>query len=143
MRSRPPPLYALLRIAAPPHLFALQYPREKMHVLVTGGCGFFGTWIIKVSKPWMRAFNPPLFDSVAIARLSLSSPAFSCTRSSRPFSSIPHPPLFPMQRLLTDGDSVTVFDVELFTKRWEMLMTPEEIAKVRRGGTTLDETDRA
>ena len=25
---------------------------------------------------------------------------------------------------------MTVFDVELFTKRWEMLMTPEEIAKV-------------
>lgn len=35
-----------------------------------------------------------------------------------------------LQRLLDDGDSVTVFDVDLFTKRWEMLLSQDEIAKV-------------
>lgn len=35
-----------------------------------------------------------------------------------------------MQRLLDDGDNVTVFDVDLFTKRWELIMSPAEIAKV-------------
>lgn len=50
-------------------------------IFVTGGCGFFGAWIIK--------------------------------------------------RLLDDGDQVVVFDAVLFTKRWEMLMTQDEIAKIK------------
>ena len=52
------------------------------HVIVTGGCGFFGAWICKA--------------------------------------------------LLDGGDRVTVVDAELFTKRWEMLMSADEIAKVGR-----------
>ena len=59
------------------------------HVLVTGGCGFFGAWIVK--------------------------------------------------RLLDDGDRVTVADVALFTARWEMLMSKEEIARVAFVQANVDE----
>ena len=59
------------------------------HVLVTGGCGFFGAWIVK--------------------------------------------------RLLDDGDRVTVADVALFTTRWEMLMSKEEIARVAFVQANVDE----
>ena len=59
------------------------------HVLVTGGCGFFGAAIVK--------------------------------------------------RLLEDGDAVTVFDVELLTKRWEAVMGAEQIAAVRFVQGKVDE----
>jgi nucleoside-diphosphate-sugar epimerase len=62
-----------------------------MNVFITGGCGFFGTWIIK--------------------------------------------------RLLDDGDSVTVFDVQRNTKRWEMILSPAEIERVRFVAGKIDETE--
>ena len=59
------------------------------HVLVTGGSGFFGSWIVK--------------------------------------------------RLLEDGDRVTVVDLKLVTQLWEMVMTPEQIAKVNFVSASADE----
>ena len=44
-----------------------------------------------------------------------------------------------MKRLLDDGDRVTVADVALFTKRWEMLMSAEEIARVAFVKANVDE----
>jgi nucleoside-diphosphate-sugar epimerase len=61
----------------------------SQHVVVTGGCGFFGAWIVR--------------------------------------------------QLLRGGDRVTVADATLFTKRWEMLMTPEECAKVAFVEAKVDE----
>jgi len=57
---------------------------------VTGGCGFFGTWIIK---------------------------------------------------LLDDGDHVTVFDVARNTKRWELILSANEIERVAFRTGRIDETD--
>jgi nucleoside-diphosphate-sugar epimerase len=58
--------------------------------LVTGGCGFFGTWIVR--------------------------------------------------RLVDDGDSVTVFDLQRNTKRWEMILTPAEIERIPFIAGGVDET---
>ena len=52
------------------------------HYIITGGCGFLGTWIVK--------------------------------------------------QLLDEGHDVTVFDLQKVTKRWEMILTPDEIAKEHR-----------
>ena len=59
-------------------------------ILITGGCGFFGTWIIK--------------------------------------------------RLLDDGDQPVVLDVAKTTKRWEMILSPAEIAKVPFHQVQIDDT---
>ncbi|MCY3023273.1 MAG: SDR family oxidoreductase [Planctomycetota bacterium] len=58
--------------------------------LITGGCGFFGTWLIR--------------------------------------------------RLLDDGESVTVFDLQRNTKRWEMILSPAEIARVPFIAGSIDDT---
>ncbi len=60
-------------------------------ILITGGCGFFGTWIIK--------------------------------------------------RLLDDGDHPIVLDVAKTTKRWEMIMSAEEIARIPFHQGQIDDTD--
>lgn len=60
-------------------------------ILITGGCGFFGTWIIK--------------------------------------------------RLLDDGDQPVVLDVAKTTKRWEMILSPAEIAKVPFHQAKIDDTE--
>ena len=60
-----------------------------MHVLITGGCGFFGTWFV--------------------------------------------------HRLLADGDSVTVFDVSLNTSRWELILSPSDIARVKFVAGRIDD----
>ena len=60
-------------------------------ILITGGCGFFGTWLIR--------------------------------------------------RLLDDGDQPVVLDVTKVTKRWEMVMTAEEIAKIPFHAVKIDDTD--
>ena len=59
-----------------------------MRALVTGGCGFFGTWILR--------------------------------------------------RLLDDGDEPLVFDIALNTKRWSMILTPDEIARVQFAAGEID-----
>lgn len=58
---------------------------------ITGGCGFFGTWIIR--------------------------------------------------RLLDDGERVTVFDMQRNTKRWEMILAPEEIERIAFRIGKIDETE--
>ena len=60
-------------------------------ILITGGCGFFGSWIIK--------------------------------------------------RLLDDGDQPVVLDLAKNTKRWEMILSPEEIARVPFHSVKIDDTD--
>ncbi|MBA3684576.1 MAG: NAD(P)-dependent oxidoreductase [Planctomycetes bacterium] len=52
-----------------------------MNILITGGCGFIGAWILR--------------------------------------------------RLIADGDTVTVIDAQPTTARWEMLLSPAQIAQVR------------
>lgn len=66
-------------------------PFTQQHIVVTGGCGFFGAWIIK--------------------------------------------------KLIEAGDAVTAFDVALNTKKWEMLLTAEEIARVRFVAGRVDADD--
>jgi nucleoside-diphosphate-sugar epimerase len=61
----------------------------QQHIVVTGGCGFFGAWIVR--------------------------------------------------QLLRGGDRVTVADATLFTKRWEMLMPPEEVSRVAFVESKVDE----
>jgi len=46
-----------------------------------------------------------------------------------------------IKRLLEDGDSVTVFDLQRNTKRWEMVLSPEQIARVAFVDGKIDETD--
>src|SRR4051812_30372908 len=60
-------------------------------ILITGGCGFFGTWLIR--------------------------------------------------RLLDDGDRPVVLDVAKVTKRWEMVMSAEEIATIPFHQVKIDDTD--
>ena len=60
-----------------------------MKVVVTGGAGFLGSWIIK--------------------------------------------------QLLEEGADVTVFDVAVFTGRWSLIMTPEQIARVTWVTGRIDE----
>jgi nucleoside-diphosphate-sugar epimerase len=60
------------------------------HFIVTGGCGFLGTWIIR--------------------------------------------------QLLNEGDAVTVFDVQKNTKRWEMVLSHEEIARIHFRTVKMEET---
>ncbi len=60
-------------------------------ILITGGCGFFGTWIIK--------------------------------------------------RLLDDGDQPIVVDVVKNTKRWEMVMSPEQVANIPFHQGKIDDTE--
>jgi hypothetical protein len=69
--------------------------------------------------------NPPALQNPFVVVLSRAHNFSPADYRARPLPTLPA-----SQRLLDDGDKVTVFDVELFTKRWEMLMTPEEIAKV-------------
>jgi nucleoside-diphosphate-sugar epimerase len=59
-------------------------------ILITGGCGFFGTWIIR--------------------------------------------------RLLDDGDRPVVMDLTSNTKRWSILLSPEEIARVPFHAVAIDDT---
>ncbi|HYF51647.1 MAG TPA: NAD-dependent epimerase/dehydratase family protein [Planctomycetota bacterium] len=61
------------------------------HVLVTGGCGFFGSWIA--------------------------------------------------QKLLHSGHRVTVIDLERVTKRWEMILSPEEIERIAFVTCRIDEPE--
>lgn len=60
------------------------------HYIVTGGCGFLGTWIVK--------------------------------------------------QLLDEGHSATVFDLARVTKRWEMVLSPEEIERVPFRAVKIEET---
>jgi nucleoside-diphosphate-sugar epimerase len=60
-------------------------------ILITGGCGFFGTWIIR--------------------------------------------------RLLDDGDQPVVLDMARTTKRWEMILSPAEIARVPFHAIGIDDTE--
>ena len=60
------------------------------HYIITGGCGFLGTWIVK--------------------------------------------------QLLDEGHDVTVFDLQKVTKRWEMILSPGEIAKVGFNAVKIEET---
>jgi len=62
------------------------------HFIVTGGCGFFGSWIIR--------------------------------------------------RLFADGHRVTVFDVERTTKRWEMILSPQQIEQIAFRSVRIDEADQ-
>ena len=59
-------------------------------ILITGGCGFFGTWIIR--------------------------------------------------RLLDDGDRPVVMDLAHNPKRWAILLSPEEIARVEFHAAPIDDT---
>lgn len=80
------------------------------HVLVTGGCG---------CVPRERALGFAVAAEVP---------------TTTPLTPPPTPSFFGawiVKALLDGGDRVTVVDAELFTKRWEMLMSAEEIAKVR------------
>ncbi|MCZ7648298.1 MAG: SDR family oxidoreductase [Planctomycetota bacterium] len=61
------------------------------HVLITGGCGFFGAWILR-----------KLFDA---------------------------------------GHTPTVWDLELNPKRWLMILTPDEVAKVAFASVRVDDPD--
>ncbi len=60
------------------------------HYIVTGGCGFLGTWIIK--------------------------------------------------QLLDEGHGATVFDLQKNTARWEMILSPGEIARVPFRAVKIEET---
>jgi nucleoside-diphosphate-sugar epimerase len=60
------------------------------HYIITGGCGFLGTWIVK--------------------------------------------------QLLDQGHGVTVFDLQKITKRWEMILSPEEIERVGFRSVKIEET---
>lgn len=60
-------------------------------ILITGGCGFFGTWLIR--------------------------------------------------RLLDDGDRPVVMDLAKNTKRWEMVLSPAEIAAVPFHAGRIDDTE--
>jgi len=62
------------------------------HYLVTGGCGFLGTWILK--------------------------------------------------RLLDDGDRVTVLDMQKFTRRWEMVLSAEELERVGFETVQIQDTEQ-
>ena len=50
-----------------------------------------------------------------------------------------HHPASPSQALLDGGDTVTVFDVALNTKKWEMLLPAASIARVRFTAGRVDE----
>jgi nucleoside-diphosphate-sugar epimerase len=63
------------------------------HYIITGGCGFLGTWILK--------------------------------------------------QLLDQGHGVTVFDLQKNTKRWEMILSPEEIERVEFRSVKIEETQDA
>jgi|ERR1043165_8865149 nucleoside-diphosphate-sugar epimerase len=60
------------------------------HYIVTGGCGFLGTWIVK--------------------------------------------------QLLDEGHAVSVFDLQRVTKRWEMILSATEIARVQFRSVRIEET---
>lgn len=72
--------------------------------------------------------------ALALARVP---PTRAVSASSPPHS----PPPRPSQRLLDAGDTVTAFDVALNAKKWEMLMTADEIARVKFVAGRVDADD--
>jgi nucleoside-diphosphate-sugar epimerase len=63
---------------------------KPRHTFITGGCGFFGAWIIR--------------------------------------------------QLLADGERVTVLDLQRETKRWRMIMSADEIARIGFHVSRIDDT---